>query len=222
MLYVFRERTSLGRWDVRKVAFMPCIFTTRMKSEYLLFKKDRRNYKINGILHEYGIGELPAHGRTKLMWDLDIDRMYIPLNVGDSHWISMCVNFVTRSIEVFDCEGLKYKSEVEPFAVLIPRIVKAVQSSNSKLHKVTAYDVTYVQMPKLNTSRADCGAYALKHIECHVLGLDFSLVHDGNIREARQKIAYDIWEAANDPEFILRMSEYTPPKTFSEPPVVLE
>ncbi|KAG2306890.1 hypothetical protein Bca52824_026638 [Brassica carinata] len=31
------------------------------------------------------------------------------------------------------------------------------------------------------------------------LGFDISLVNDDNIREARQKIAYDLWEAANDP-----------------------
>jgi len=30
-------------------------------------------------------------------------------------------------------------------------------------------------------------------------------VNDDNIREARHKIAYDLWEAANDPELISRM-----------------
>ena len=136
----------------------------------------------------------------------------------------MCVNFVSRSIEVFDCEGLKHNKEVEPFAFLIPRIVKAVQSSKNRQQvKVKQYTVSYAPMPYLlNKSSSDCGVYVLKHIECHLLGLDFSLVNDNNIREARQKIAYDLWEAANDPELILRMAQYTPPKTITNPLVELD
>ncbi|KAF3534069.1 hypothetical protein DY000_02038999 [Brassica cretica] len=128
------------------------------------------------------------------MWDLDVNRMYVPLNVG-KHWISMFVNFVTRSIEVFDCEGLRHPGAVEPFAVLIPRIVKAIQSSKSRQYQ---------------------------HIECHLLGMDFSLVNDNNIREARQKIAYDLWEAAIDPVLIERMAKFTPPKIISSALVELE
>ncbi|RID45636.1 hypothetical protein BRARA_I02345 [Brassica rapa] len=136
--------------------------------------------------------------------------MYVPLNVG-KHWISMCVNFVSRSIEVFDCDGLKHTKSVEPFVVLIPRIVKAVNSSNNSKLKVKQY-----------TSSSDCEVYALKHIECHLQNLDFSLVNDNNIRETRQKIAYDLWEAANDHVLISRMAQFTPPKTITNPVVELE
>ncbi|WZY70614.1 hypothetical protein YC2023_002854 [Brassica napus] len=127
-------------------------------------------------------------------------------------------------IEVFDCEGLKYNKEVEPFAILIPRIVKCVHSSKSRQQlTVKQYTVSYAPMPYLlNKSSSDCGVYALKHIECHLLGLDFSLVNDSNIREARQKIVYDLWEAANDPELILRMAQYIPPKLITNPLVELD
>uniref|UniRef100_A0A0D3BXI2 Ubiquitin-like protease family profile domain-containing protein n=1 Tax=Brassica oleracea var. oleracea TaxID=109376 RepID=A0A0D3BXI2_BRAOL len=156
------------------------------------------------------------------MWDLDVNCMYVPLNVG-KHWISMCVNFVTRSIEVFDCGGLRHPGAVEPFVVLIPRIVKAVQSSKSRQYHVKQYTVSYASMPfLLNKSSSDCGVYALKHIECHLLGLDFSLVNDNNIREARQKIAYDLWEAAIDLVLIERMAKFTPPITISSALVELE
>ncbi|KAG2327464.1 hypothetical protein Bca52824_010192 [Brassica carinata] len=36
------------------------------------------------------------------------------------HWISMCVNLVNRTVEVFDCRGKKNTKVVEAFAVLIP------------------------------------------------------------------------------------------------------
>ncbi|KAF3549108.1 hypothetical protein DY000_02008856 [Brassica cretica] len=215
MSYLFRERTSLGRWNQSKVAFMSCLFSNQMKNSYIDFKKDRKGFKVQGLLHQYGIGELPAHGRTGLMWDLDVRRMYVPLLVHGNHWISMCVNFVTRSIEVFDCGGMKHNKDLEPFAHLIPRIVKAVQYSKSKLI-VKPYDVTYAPMPFLNKTSSDCGVYALKHIECHLLGMDLSLMNDDNIREARLKIAYDLWEAANDHVIISRMSQFIPLKTTTD------
>ncbi|XP_013624731.1 PREDICTED: uncharacterized protein LOC106330881 [Brassica oleracea var. oleracea] len=220
MLYLFCETTSLGRWNQSKVAFMSCLFSNQMKNSYIDFKKDRKGYKVQGLPHQYGIGELPAHGRTGLMWDLDVSRMYLPLLVHSNHWISMCVNFVTRSIEVFGCGRMKHNKDLEPFAHLIPRIVKAVQSSKSKLI-VKPYDVTYTPMPFLNKTSSDCGVYALKHIECHLLGMDLSLVNDDNIREAHLKIAYDLWEAANDPVIISRMSQFIPPNTTTDPVVTI-
>lgn len=212
MLYLFREKTSLRRWNISKVAFMSCLFSNQMKNAYKVVKNDIKTFKVEGLLHNYGIGELPADGRTGLMWDLDVDRMYVPLLVHGNHWISMCVDFVNRSILVFDCAGMKHNRELEPFSHLIPRIVKAVQSSNKKGLVVKPYSVTYAPMPFLNKSSSDCGVYALKHIEAHLLGLDLSLVNDDNIREARQKIAYDLWEAANDPVLLTRMALFCPPK----------
>nr|VDD27068.1 unnamed protein product [Brassica oleracea] len=117
---------------------------------------------------------------------------------------------------VFDCSGLKHHKDVEPFANLIPQIVKAVQSAENKKHlNVRTYKAVYVPVPFINKISSDCRVYALKFIECHTLGLDFTLVNDDNIREARQKITYDLWEAANDPELMLRMSKYTPTKTIT-------
>nr|VDD30541.1 unnamed protein product [Brassica oleracea] len=199
----FKEELDVdfNNWKSDK-GFWSTVLKENRKTNLLII----RDELLKGEASVFGIGELPAHERTRLMWDLDVTHMYVPLNVG-KHWISMCVNFVSRSIEVFDCEGLKHNKEVEPFAFLIPRIVKVVQSSKSR------------QQLK---SSSDCGVYALKHIECHLLGLDFYLVNDNNIREASQKIAYDLWEAANDPELSLRMAQYTPPKTITNPLVELD
>ena len=51
--------------------------------------------------------------------------------------------------------------------------------------------------------------------------MDLSLVNDDNIREDRLKIAYDLWEAANDPIIISRMSQFIPPKTTTDPVVTI-
>lgn len=212
MMYLFQEKTSLRRWKPDRVAFMTCLFSMQLTKTYSKFLGNARGFKVDESLLSYGLGEQPYHGKTGAVWSVDVDRLYIPVNLKDSHWISLCVNLVNRTIDVFDCGGMKNHKAVEAFAVLIPRIVKAVQPAETRKHfKVTQYSVSYVPMPCLNESSSDCGAYALKFIECHVLGLPFTLVNDENIAEARHKIAYDLWEAANDEVLQYRMTTFKPP-----------
>ncbi|ESQ37211.1 hypothetical protein EUTSA_v10003049mg [Eutrema salsugineum] len=79
---------------------------------------------------------------------------------------------------------------------------------------IKPYTVQYVLMrPGINRSACDCGVYALKFIEAHMLGLHLSLINDDNIYSARLKITYDLWKAAHDPILIERMRKYVPPKT---------
>nr|VDD18269.1 unnamed protein product [Brassica rapa] len=186
MMYLFREKTTLRRWSPDRVAFLNCMFSNQIITAYGKLDGNRRGYKIDDNFLEYGRGELPYHGSTGSVWSVDVDRLYIPICVNQIHWISICVNLVNRTIDVFDCGGKKNNRVIEAFAVLIPRIVKAVQSPERKKD--------------------------FNFIECHLLGLDFSLVNDENIKEARHKIAFDLWEAANDAVLQSRMSTFKPPK----------
>lgn len=212
-MYVFRERTTLKRWNVDRVAFMTCVFSDLIAKDYQNFCKGIKKYTMDPLLLQYGKGELPSHGRTQMLWNVDVDRMYVPVWVNCNHWIALCISFVTRNIQVFDCGGKKKIKEVEAFAQLIPRIVKAVQSLTIQKHfHITPYNVSYVPMSGLNRLQCHCGVYTIKHIECHVLGLDIFMVNDENIWGARIKIMWDLWEAANDLELIERMSKYEPIK----------
>ncbi|KAG2270159.1 hypothetical protein Bca52824_064714 [Brassica carinata] len=217
VMYVFRERTSLKRWRPHRVAFMTVVFSNMIKKEYgLLEAQGRKNYTLHNLLLQYGKGVLPPHGRTEEIWNVDVDRLYVPVHVSGNHWIALCISFVTRSIDVFDCSGRKRYKELDGFANHIPRIVKAVQPTrHQKDFAIGAYTVSYVPVGKLNKSACDCGVYAVKFIECHALGLELSLLHDGNIIEARHRVLWDLWEAANDPELIERMSKYQSPECLS-------
>ncbi|XP_013591444.1 PREDICTED: uncharacterized protein LOC106299961 isoform X3 [Brassica oleracea var. oleracea] len=147
MMYVFRERTSLKRWELHRVAFMSAVFSNMIKKEYESFKAGIRKYKLHHLLLQYGKGVLPPHGRTQEIWNVDVDWLYVPVHVSGNHWISLCISVVTRSIDVFDCSGRKRYKEVDAFANLVPRIVKAVQPP--RCHKdfnVAAYTVHYVPM----------------------------------------------------------------------------
>ncbi|KAG2278505.1 hypothetical protein Bca52824_061060 [Brassica carinata] len=192
MMYLFWEKTTLRRWSPDRVAFLNC-----------MFNGNRRGYKIDDNFLEYGRGELPYHGSTGSVWSVDVDRLYIPICVNQIHWISICANLVNRTIDVFDYGGKKNNRVIEAFAVLIPRIVKAVQSPERK--------------KDFNVKRLSVSYF----IECHLLGLDFSLVNDENIKEARHKIAFDLWEAANDAVLQSRMSTFKPPKRAPVKPVDL-
>ncbi|KAF3584700.1 hypothetical protein F2Q69_00027804 [Brassica cretica] len=153
---------------------------------------------------------------TEEIWNVDVDRLYVPVHVSGNHWIALCISFVTRSIDVFDCSGRKRYKELDGFANLIPRIVKAVQPTrHQKDFAIGAYTVSYVPVGRLNKSTCDCGVYAVMFIECHALGLELSLLHDGNIIEARHRVLWDLWKAANDPELIERMSKYQSPECLS-------
>ncbi|CAN6837256.1 unnamed protein product [Brassica oleracea] len=151
MMYLFREKTTLRRWSPDRVAFLNCMFSNQIITAYEKLDGNRRGYKIDDNFLEYGRGELPYHGSTGSVWSVDVDRLYIPICVNQIHWISICVNLVNRTIDVFDCGGKKNNRVIEAFAVLIPRIVKAVQSPERKKDfNVKQYTVSYVPMRGLN------------------------------------------------------------------------
>lgn len=199
-MYLFREKTSLGRFKSDRVGFMNCLFSMHIKNEFEKFRQNKRSHKWDTNILSYANGALPSHGKTGKKWALDFDRIYAPIFVNGNHWI-------------FDCHGHQNRRPVEPFATLIPRILKEIQTKSygKNLH-VAPYSIVLVSVPpNLNKSSCDCGVYALKYIECHLLQLDMSLTNDENIREARMRIAVDLWEAASDPVFIRRMEKYEPP-----------
>uniref|UniRef100_A0A0D3A0N7 Ubiquitin-like protease family profile domain-containing protein n=1 Tax=Brassica oleracea var. oleracea TaxID=109376 RepID=A0A0D3A0N7_BRAOL len=96
-MYVFRERTTLKRWNVDRVAFMTCVFSDLIAKDYQNFCKGIKKYTMDPLLLQYGKGELPSHGRTRMLWNVDVDQMYVPVWVKCNHWIALCISFVTRN-----------------------------------------------------------------------------------------------------------------------------
>ncbi|KAG2289724.1 hypothetical protein Bca52824_049328 [Brassica carinata] len=82
MMYIWREKTSLRRWNIDRVAFMNAMFCLQIEKEYKKCKDDKRGYVVPDLLLSYGRGELPSHGRTNRVWGVDVDRLYFPLFVN--------------------------------------------------------------------------------------------------------------------------------------------
>ncbi|KAF8114124.1 hypothetical protein N665_0041s0013 [Sinapis alba] len=211
-MYIWRANTTLKRWTPNRVAFMNAMFCLQMDTAYNMFAVNKKGYELPDFLLGYGRGELPSHGRTDKVWGADVDCLYFPLFVNGNHWSAVCVNIIEKKVEVFDCGRGKNRQYLEKLAALIPRIVKAVGPPENKKQLLLApYSVIEVPMKaRLNKSCCDCGAYALKHLECHVLGLDLSLVDDEIIQGCRQKIAVELWETAHDPILAQVMTQYVP------------
>ncbi|KAG2274320.1 hypothetical protein Bca52824_056875 [Brassica carinata] len=202
VMFIWRVNTTLTRWTPRRVAFMSAMFCLQVDAAYKKFLPNKKAYQLPDFLLGYGRGELPSHGQTDLVWGVDVDRLYFPLFINGNHWIGVCVNIIERKVEVFDCGRGKNRQYVEKFAAIIPRIKQLLISS---------YSIVDVPMKlRLNKTCCDCGAYALKHLECSLLGLDVSLVDDEIIMGYRQKIGVDLWEAAHDPIFTEVMTRYVP------------
>ncbi|CAH8381065.1 unnamed protein product [Eruca vesicaria subsp. sativa] len=164
--------------DTRPCCFQACLF---LPSNW---ESNKRGYVFGDICLAYRRGEHPSHGRTNKVWGVDVDRLYFPLFVEVINWsflqvfiwipvlkklamfnagyhrIAVSVNFIEKTVEVFDCLQRKNRQYVEKFAVMIQRIVKAIAPPKNK---------KYLLLEK---------TYALKHLECQLLGLDLSLVDD--------------------------------------------
>ena len=85
MMYIWREKTSLRRWNIDRVAFMNAMFCLQIEKEYKKCKDDKRGYVVPDLLFSYGRGELPSHGRTNRVWGVDVDRLYFPLFVNGNY-----------------------------------------------------------------------------------------------------------------------------------------
>ncbi|KAF8112867.1 hypothetical protein N665_0059s0005 [Sinapis alba] len=184
----------------------------KMDAAYNKFAVDKKGYQLPEFLLSYGRGKIPSHGQTDQVWGVDVDRLYFPLFVNGNHWVAICVNIIEKKVKVFDCSRGRNRQYVAKFAHLIPRIVKAVGPSESKKQLLLSpYSIIDVPMKgRLKKSCCDCGAYVLKHLECHLLGLDLSLVDDEIIQGCRQKIGVELWEAAHDPVLAQVMKQYVP------------
>ncbi|KAF8092854.1 hypothetical protein N665_0400s0052 [Sinapis alba] len=153
----------------------------------------KRKYTLHNLLLQFGKWILPPHGRRKDIWKVDVNRLYVPVHVSENHGIALCISFVTRSMDVFDCSGRKRYKELNVFSNLVPRIVKVFQPSRyQKDFSGSAYSVSYVSVRNMNKGACGCGVYALKFIECHSLGLELSLVNDNNIKETWHRVLWNL------------------------------
>ncbi|KAG5411769.1 hypothetical protein IGI04_008088 [Brassica rapa subsp. trilocularis] len=85
VMFIWRVDTTLNRWAPRRVAFMSAMFCLQVDAAYKKFLPNKKAYQLPDFLLGYGRGELPSHGRTDLVWGVNVDRLYFPLFVNGNH-----------------------------------------------------------------------------------------------------------------------------------------
>ncbi|CAN6864385.1 unnamed protein product, partial [Brassica oleracea] len=130
----------------------------------------------------------------------------LPVNYTDTHWIAMWISIPKRHIVVFDniCSSISPEELdviMEPFLYMVPYLLVECASSDEQHAQYSLEPFTYERPTNIPPARAgDCGVYALKYIECHALGIEFSKKDFAkpNGNTMRDKMAVDIFQELLD------------------------
>ncbi|KAF3601995.1 hypothetical protein F2Q69_00035395 [Brassica cretica] len=118
------------------------------------------------------------------------DQSNIPKGVYDyysenSHWVMMVISIPDRTIEIYDSMTGLIPMEIItqaaiPFAHMVPYVLYACSDPEVKqVMDTTMYSIQFVTdgVPQINPPYGDCGIYAVKFIECLVMGVAFADEH---------------------------------------------
>ncbi|CAN6986546.1 unnamed protein product, partial [Brassica oleracea var. botrytis] len=118
----------------------------------------------------------------------------------------MWISIPKRQIVVFDsiCSSISPEEldvVMEPFLYMVPYLLVECASSDEQHAQYSLEPFTYERPTNIPPARAgDCGMYALKYIECHALGIEFSKKDFAkpNGKTMRDKMAVDIFQELPD------------------------
>ncbi|XP_047315084.1 uncharacterized protein LOC124919020 [Impatiens glandulifera] len=168
-----------------KVSIGDCLLADMMRREYPNFKKDPENFPISEVFDQYFWG---ADHRHMPEWP-QVDDIYVPLNIGNKHWVLCVVRVQDNHIDVYDCDSSIYRNldpYLRPLCEMFPRIY-AMGASDAELQRYPNFNfqkLTYKRLPHPaknavakygEVPRAaeseDCGVFMLMHMEYLTAGL---------------------------------------------------
>ncbi|XP_047324942.1 uncharacterized protein LOC124928736 [Impatiens glandulifera] len=168
-----------------KVSIGDCLLADMMRREYPNFKKDPEKFPIADVFSQYFWG---APHRHMPEWPL-VDDIYVPLNIGNKHWVLCVVRVQDNHIDVYDCDSSIYRNldpYMRPLCEMFPRIY-AMGASDAELQRYPNFNfqkLTYQRLPHSaknavakygEVPRAeesgDCGVFMLMHMEYLTAGL---------------------------------------------------
>lgn len=187
-----------------RLAFFDVPFTMLISKSYQEFSENPRDFDWNAEFADYYNGVSPCCERTEKRLGVDVDMVYLVLNIKNSHWIALAISILQGHIEVYD-SIISFSSDeeivrcVKPYAVMIPSLIKAfaIPADQDGLDPVE-YTITRREEVPQNKQTGDCGVYAMKYIECLASDTDMEAgLCDANIKHIRKKFATDMFVEAN-------------------------
>lgn len=150
-----------------------------------------------------------------------MDTLFSCLNVyGNSHWVAMVISIPDRTVKIFDSgskpaeKDTRLTDAAEPFAKMVPYALWLfAPASRRPSVDQTAFTIECVWkgVPQAKSPYGDCGVYALKFLECLMLGVPFSRYYlkDTRMEEVRKNLAAAMYvetaganESMHDPKFL--------------------
>ncbi|XP_048599763.1 uncharacterized protein LOC125579900 [Brassica napus] len=162
-LAMYRVRFSQNPTDFisPRIAILDAVFQTWWSSQYKEWLGDQSNIP-KGVYDYYRV-----------------------LMVENSHWVMMVISIPDRTIEIYDSmTGLipmEIITQAEiPFVRMVPYVLYACSDPEVKqVMDTTMYSIQFVTdgVPQIKPPYGDCGIYAVKFIECLVMGVAFADEH---------------------------------------------
>ncbi|XP_047309796.1 uncharacterized protein LOC124913244 [Impatiens glandulifera] len=168
-----------------KVSIGDCLLADMMRREYPNYKKDPEKFPISDVFSQYFWG---APHRHMPEWPL-VDDIYVPLNIGNKHWVLCVVRVQDNHIDVYDCDSSIYRNldpYMRPLCEMFPRIY-AMGASDAELRRYPNFNfqkLTYKRLPHpvknavakngevpRAAESGDCGVFMLMHMEYLTAGL---------------------------------------------------
>ncbi|KAL5537433.1 hypothetical protein UlMin_042954 [Ulmus minor] len=167
-------------------------------------KKSLKNWKCLKELLQYYWGLTPSRGRS---WS-SAKFLYTPFNVESKHWMGMAIDIKHGHIHLVDSDHACYtanqlKPFMESFQFLVPKIIhqcKLFTEEECPNMAMTSWPIVCIKevIPQTATS-GDCGIYALKFIEMHMMQVSFIHVSDRYVEMFRKKLAAEFFVRDMDP-----------------------
>ncbi|KAL0696265.1 hypothetical protein Bca4012_063445 [Brassica carinata] len=204
LLAMYRLRFSKNPSDFisPRIAIMDAVFPTWCSSRYKEWLRDQS--KIPTGAYDYYIGKRPTISPTGKQWERDVDTLYSVLMVDDCHWVLMVISFPDQTIKIYDSstdliDKETIKEAAIPFAHMIPSVLYTFADSEVKQVMDTAmYSIQFVTegVPQSKPPHGNCGIYAVKFLECLVMGVPFADEHlrDSNMSIMRRKLAAEMYD----------------------------
>ncbi|XP_047321200.1 uncharacterized protein LOC124925274 [Impatiens glandulifera] len=168
-----------------KVSIGDCLLADMMRREYPNYKKDPEKFPIADVFSQYFWG---APHRHMPEWPV-VDDIYVPLNIGNKHWVLCVVRVQDNHIDVYDCDSSIYRNldpYMRPLCEMFPRIY-AMGASDAELKRYPNFNfqkltykrlphpaknavAKYGEVPRAEES-GDCGVFMLMHMEYLTVGL---------------------------------------------------
>ncbi|CAN7002770.1 unnamed protein product [Brassica oleracea var. botrytis] len=210
---VLRKRYDANPQHFRRerMCFLDHLFAQQWRFNYKDFKDSEPDQnglgrRLPGGAWNYYAGTIPSFCQSNKVWGTDIDDVYAPVNYNDTHWIAMYILIPKRYIVVWDniCSSISLEEldmVMKPFLYMVPYLLVECASLDEQRAKYSPEPFTYERLTSIPHARAgDCGVYALKYIECHALGMQFSKKDFAKPigKTMRDKMAVDIFKELPD------------------------